>query len=168
VEAHIHRFYKEMGETTRRLAFENGIGRLILAGPGERVAEFRRTLPNEVRDRVVAEAHIPTGASESEIVDRITAVQERVELERDNRFIAEARERGVRGRSDTLEALQLGEVYHLLVPWPSEGEVRWCDNDALAVQDVQREHCPYCGDFSANLKGMIDRQQEGVLCRIAS
>ena len=32
-----------------------GVQLLILAGPRERTAEFRRTLPNELQNRVVAE-----------------------------------------------------------------------------------------------------------------
>jgi hypothetical protein len=38
IGAHMHHFYKESGESVRRWAFEEGIGRLILAGPHNRVA----------------------------------------------------------------------------------------------------------------------------------
>jgi hypothetical protein len=34
-EAHVHRFYKELGELTRDLTFREGVQRLILAGPRE-------------------------------------------------------------------------------------------------------------------------------------
>lgn len=146
IGAHMHHFYKEAGETVRRLAFEKGIGRLILAGPHDRVAEFRHALPHELQDRVVAEAHIPTNASEGEILKRLENVRKRAEHEREAQLLAEARERGVRGLRETLLALQEeNRVYRLLVPWELEGEVRWCENDRLAVQDVAQEECPYCG-----------------------
>src|ERR671920_709060 len=47
-EAHVHSFYKELGKLTRDVTFREGVQRLILAGPRERTAEFRRTLPNEL------------------------------------------------------------------------------------------------------------------------
>lgn len=145
IGAHMHHFYKEAGENVRRLAFEEGVGRLILAGPHERVAEFRHALPHELQDRVVAEAHIPTNASQGEILKRLEDTRQRAEHEREAQLLAEARERGVRGLRETLLALQEeNRVYHLLVPWELEGEVRWCDNERLAIQDVTQKECPYC------------------------
>jgi peptide subunit release factor 1 (eRF1) len=146
VDAHIHHFYKQAGESVRRAAFGEGVGRLILAGPSERVAEFRRALPRELQDRVVAEAHIPTNASEGVIVERLETVRERIEREREASLLTRARERGVRGLDATLAALQEeNRVYQLLVLWELEGYIRWCDNDRLAIGDTARAECPYCG-----------------------
>jgi hypothetical protein len=146
MDAHTHQFYKEAGETVREMAFKKGIGRLILAGPHDRVAEFRRALPHELQDRVVAETHIPTDASEGEILERLENVRERIEHEREAGLLAQARERGVRGPNETLSALQEeNRVYQLLVLWELEGDVRWCDHDRLVIHDVAEEECPYCG-----------------------
>lgn len=146
VDAHVHHFYKHAGESLRRVAFGEGIGHLILAGPHDRIAEFRRALPRELRDRVVAEAHIPTNASEADIVERLESVRERIEREREAALLTRARERGVRGLDATLSALQEeNRVYRLLIPWGLEGAVGWCDNDRLAIGDAARAECPYCG-----------------------
>lgn len=146
MDAHTHQFYKEAGETVRRVAFGEGIGRLILAGPHDRVVEFRRALPHELQDRVVAEAHIPTNASEGEILERLETVRERIEYEHEGEMLDLVRERGVRGLDETLSALQEeNRVYKLLILWELEGEVRWCDNDRLIIRDVTQEECPYCG-----------------------
>jgi hypothetical protein len=146
VDVHIRRFYKEAGETVRRVAFGEGIWRLILAGTHSRVAEFRRALPHELQDRVVAEAQVPTNASEGEILKRLENVRERIEHEHEAELLAQARERGVRGLKETLSALQdENRIYHLLVLWELEGDVRWCDNDRLVIRDVAQEGCPYCG-----------------------
>jgi peptide subunit release factor 1 (eRF1) len=146
IDAHTHQFYKEAGETVRRVAFGEGIGHLILAGPHERVVEFRRALPHDLQDRVVAEAHIPADASEGEILERLENVRERIEYEHEAEMLAQARERGVRGLNETLSALQEeNRIYKLLVLWELEGEVRWCDNDGLIIRDAIREECPYCG-----------------------
>lgn len=54
-EAHVHQFYNELGKLARDLTVREGVRRLILAGPKERTAEFRRVLPKDLEDRVVAE-----------------------------------------------------------------------------------------------------------------
>jgi peptide subunit release factor 1 (eRF1) len=145
-EAHIHHFYKEAGELIRDITFHEGVQRLILAGPRERTAEFRRTLPNELLDRVVAEEHVDLGAPEGELLDRLEAVRERAEHEREIELLDEIRESGVRGLDETVAALQEeNRVYHLAALWELEAEIRWCDNDQLAIREITREECPFCG-----------------------
>jgi hypothetical protein len=145
-EAHVHSFYKELGELTRDVTFREGVQRLILAGPKERTAEFRRTLPNELQDRVVAEEHVDIGAPEGELLDRLEGIRERAEHGRERELLDEIRERGVRGLDETVAALQEeNRVYHLAALWELEAEIRWCDNDQLAIRDVTREECPFCG-----------------------
>jgi hypothetical protein len=145
-EAHVHQFYNELGKLTRDLTFREGVRRLILAGPRERTAEFREALPNELKDRVVAEEHVDLGAPEGELLDRLEAIRERAEREREKELLAEIRESGVRGLDETIAALQEeNRVYHLAVLWELEGEIRWCDNDGLAIRDIAAEECPFCG-----------------------
>ena len=123
-----------------------GVLRLILAGPRERTAEFRRTLPNELQNRVVAEEHVDLRAPEGELLDRLEAVRERAEHEREKDILDEIRESGVRGLDETVAALQEeNRVYHLAVLWELEAEIRWCDNDQLAIREIISEECPFCG-----------------------
>ncbi len=141
-----HTFYKEMGELARAVTFREGVRRLILAGPTEVTAGFREALPNELADRVVAEEPVDLGAPEGEILERLEAVRERAEFEREKELLAEIRERGVRGVEETITALQEeNRVYHLAVLWELEGEVRWSDDDGLAILDITQEESPYSG-----------------------
>lgn len=143
-EANVHKWYNELGKLTRRLAFQDNVRHLILAGPRERTADFRSRLPEEVKSRVVAEEHIPSEAPEKGFFDRLEAVYERAENERKADLIARAREEGVRGVKDTIEALQEGRVHHLVALWGLEGEIRWCDFDGLAITDISAKECPFC------------------------
>ncbi len=145
-EANVHKWFNDLGELTRKLAFQNGVRHLILAGPKERTSEFRETMPQEIQERVVAEENIPSEAPEKGSFDRLEAVYERAEKEREMALISEARERGVRGVKDTIEALQEGRVYHLVAVWGLEGEVRWSDAEGLAITDITREESPYSGE----------------------
>jgi len=145
-QAKAHRFYKEMGELARDVTFREGVRRLILAGPREVTAAFRDALPNELKDRVVAEESIDLGAPEGEILDRLEAIREQAEHEREKELLAEIRERGVRGPDETIAALQEeNRVYHLAALWDLESEIRWCDNDRLAIRDITAVECPFCG-----------------------
>ena len=144
-QENIHRFFKQVGELTRDLAFKNNVRHLILAGPKERTSEFRKELPQEVRERVVAEDNAPSEAPEGELYDRLEEVYERSEREREAALISQARERGVRGVRDAVEALQEGRVYHVIALYGLEGDTRWCDHDRLAITDITQEECPYCG-----------------------
>ena len=131
-----HRFYKEMGDLARDVTFREGVRRLILAGPKEITSAFREALPNELDDRVVAEEPVELGAPEGEILDRLEAIRERAEFARKKELLAEIRESGVRGVEETITALQEeNRVYHLAVLWELEGEVRWSDDDGLAILD---------------------------------
>jgi hypothetical protein len=145
-EAKASQFYKEMGKIARDLTFREGVRRLILAGPREVTTGFRRALPNELEDRVVAEEPVDLSASEGELLDRLEAIRERAEHEREKELLAEIRESGVSGADETIAALQEeNRIYHLAVLWELEGGIRWCDNDQLAIRDRTAEECPFCG-----------------------
>jgi peptide subunit release factor 1 (eRF1) len=95
---------------------------------------------------VVAEEHVDVGAPENEILDRLEAVRERAEYEREKELLDEIRESGVRGPDETVASLQEeNRVYHLAVLWELDAEIRWCDNDQLAIREATREECPFCG-----------------------
>ena len=142
-----HRYFKEMGELARDAAFREGVRRLILAGPSEVTAGFRDALPNELRDRVVAEEPVDLSASEGELLDRLEEIRERAEHEREGELLAQIRESGVRGPEETIKALQEeNRVYHLAALWDLDGEVRWSDAEGLAIMDITQEKSPFSGE----------------------
>ena len=144
-QSNIHRFYKETGELIQKLVNQDNVKNLIVAGPKERTSEFRETLPDPVKEKVLAEEPVATNAPEGEIMEQFEAIQERAEREREDGLIEAARENGVRGVKDTVEALQEGRVYHLITLYELEAEIRWCDHDELAITDVAQKECPFCG-----------------------
>ena len=144
-QSNVYRFHKEMGELTQKLVNQDNVKNLIIAGPKERTSGYRETLPEPVKEKVVAEENVATNAPEAEIVEQFEAIQERAEREREDGLIEKARENGVRGVKDTVEALQEGRVFHLIALYDLEGEIRWCDHDELAITDVAQEECPFCG-----------------------
>ncbi len=157
-EANISEFYNELANLTRDITFREGVRRLILAGPEERIAEFHDRLPEDVRSRVVAREHVSLDAPEGDILERLEAARERAEHERRANLLSQVRETGIHGPEETLKALQEeNRVYHLIALWDLEGEMRWCDNEGLAIQDVIQEECPFCGQKTRvrNLKDIL-------------
>ncbi len=144
-ESNIHRFYKDMGELTRKLVNQDNVKNLVIAGLKERTSDFREALPQEIQEKVVAEERVATNAPENQIMEQFEEIQQRAEKEREDGLIEKARENGVRGVKETVEALQEGRVFHLIVLWDLEGEIRWCDHDELAITDIAQEECPFCG-----------------------
>ena len=144
-ESNIYRFYKDMGELTQRLVNQDNIKNLVIAGTKERTSDFRKTLPEPVQEKVVAEERVAANAPENEIMQQFEEIQQEAERKREDGLIEQARENGVRGVRDTVEALQEGRVYHLIALFDLGGEIRWCDHDELAITNVAQEECPFCG-----------------------
>jgi hypothetical protein len=136
-EHNIAEFYNELGGEIRDITFKEGVQRLILAGPKERTSDLRSRLPQDVGSRVVAEENVPLDAPDGDIIDRLEEVRESSEHERAGELLAEIRESGVSGLDRTVEALQIeNRVHHLLLLWDLEGEIRWSDEEQMAVQDI--------------------------------
>lgn len=137
-EANVSAFFNELGDTTRDIAIKNRVRNLVLAGTKERTSEFRERLPNEMKDRVVSETHVPQGDSDGEILKRLEAARQTAEHERESRLLEEARESGIRGAKETLDALQEGRVYHILAAWELEARAsqdeggRWHVSDGVS------------------------------------
>lgn len=145
-EENISRFFDGLGETTRDLAFREGVKHLILAGPKERTSEFRERLPKEIQGYVAGETHVQRGAPDGEVLSRLEDARRRAERERKNSLVEEIRERGVRGVKDTIEALQEGRVYHVVALWDLDAEVRWSDAEGLVITDVTSKESPFTGE----------------------
>jgi hypothetical protein len=144
-DSNIYRFYKDAGELTQKLIAQDNVKNLIIAGPKERTSVFLETLPEPVKEKVVAEEAVAANAPESEILEHFEKIQQKAEKEREDELIEKVRENGVRGVKDTVEALQEGRVYHLVALYDLEGEIRWCDHDELAITNIAQKECPYCG-----------------------
>lgn len=142
-EEQVRRFYKDMGDSVRRLISHYKVRRVIVAGPEARTAEFRRNIPQDVDKRVVAEESIATGASASEVLEEVSRVRERVESEKEFELLEQVRESGLTGVEDTLTGLNEGQIQTLLVPWPLDGEVRWDATTEMVITDLSQETSPY-------------------------
>jgi peptide subunit release factor 1 (eRF1) len=154
-EHNIAQFYNELGDRIRDITFKQGVKRLILAGPKERTSDLRSRLPQDVSNRVVAEENVSLDAPDGDILDHLEGVRENAEHERARELLAEIRESGVSGLGRTVEALQVeNRVHHLALLWDLEGEIRWSDDDQMAVADITQTESP--SGASTRVRPLVD------------
>ncbi|MCS7058592.1 MAG: VLRF1 family aeRF1-type release factor [Meiothermus sp.] len=123
MEAWTHRFYKAVAEQLEQLSLERNLQRLVLIGQRAEVSVFKEMLPRRLREQVVAVLpSLPNAqAQASEVLKLVEEVLGPIEHEREARLLDEVAERGVAGLEQTLEFLQQGRLYLLVLPWRLEG-----------------------------------------------
>ncbi len=143
----IQKFYKNVARLLEKFVNDHDIGRIILLGVSEETRFFEQYLPRALRDRVVAHlAALPTpDASVGEVAKRIFPEIERIEREKEVELITQIKEQpGVWGLDNVLDALQMGRLYILVVPWNLDVEAWRCSEAGLVFADEEtaREFCP--------------------------
>ncbi len=149
IEQHVSRHLKRVGEILLRFYKRRGFDHLILAGPGETVAEFERGLHDYLKQHVVALIHLPMAASADVVLARSLEIEERLEEEKERatlellRAESSAGRQAVIGYPKVLEALNDDRVDTLVVPLGSRAEGRRCTTCGSLWTAGKR--CATCG-----------------------
>ncbi len=141
------RFYKNVARLLEKFVDEHDIGRIILLGVPEETRFFEQYLTRSLREKVVAHlASLPTPeAGVGEVGKKVFPEIERIEREKELELIDQVREKpGVWGLENVLDALQMGRLYILIVPWKLDCEVWRCREAGLVFVDEEtaKEFCP--------------------------
>ncbi len=150
VDDHLRRFWAGVAEATARFVGERRIERLLIGGPEEAAFGVRDQLPEPAARKVVAVVPLPSPLEDwPQIRDRILAVVEQVEREREAQRVQEVLDRspegkGVLGLEPTLDALLRQQVQLLVVDRELEAEVVECPScEYVGARPVPT--CPVCG-----------------------
>ncbi len=143
----VQKFYKNVARLLEKFVNDHDIGRIILLGVPEETKFFEQYLARSLRDKVVAHlASLPTPrASVGEVAKKVFPEIERIEREKEVELISKIKEQpGVWGLENVLDALQMGRLYILVVPWDLNVDVWRCREAALVFADEEtaREFCP--------------------------
>jgi len=154
------RFFAEVATNLEQLAHGLGFKWLVLAGPPERVAEFKAELPPTLARNMVGIASVgtPAKATASEVLAAVEPVLEKWRDEESARLVEAARIRGVMGLRAVVEALGQGRVAELLVPEGGMGQPLWrCLNrECGQVNEDPVDTCPRCrGPVEEKAAGQI-------------
>ncbi|HEX2031124.1 MAG TPA: Vms1/Ankzf1 family peptidyl-tRNA hydrolase [Actinomycetota bacterium] len=172
IEDHVLRHLKHVAEVLLRQRQRGAFDRLVLSGPHEVVAELERELHDYVRRAVVERATLPVGASTTDVAALATAVEERLDREREEEAVARVvSERGagraVAGLEPTLEALASGRVETIVVPSDLDSEGFRCP--ACGRLTVAGSRCPVCGSATEPSVDLLEEAVEVALrqgCRV--
>ncbi|MBI4497530.1 MAG: hypothetical protein HY689_06510 [Chloroflexi bacterium] len=140
IEYHVREHMKHALSRLDLFARGRPFGRLILGGPQEALADFRQVLPPQLAQRVIGTLTLSLEAPAEEVRLAALEMARRWEQEDEERRVRELLEgaalggRAVVGWTPTLQALQFGKVWRLLV---AEGFAAPCFE------------CPQCGYLSA-------------------
>jgi peptide subunit release factor 1 (eRF1) len=129
---------------------QHRVGRLVLAGTPENLAEFRGQAPRSLDDKVVGQTSLGMNATPAEAWERAfevaQAAQRQAEESQLEQVITAAHKggAGALGLADTVIALQQGRIHQLLVSPDLHSAGQQCTGCRAIVLDAP-EACPYCG-----------------------
>ncbi len=138
MDAWTQRFYKNAARLLERFIDQHDIDRVILMGVTEETKFFEQYLSRSVREKVVAHlTSLPTPeASLGEVAKKVFAEIDKIEREKEIELLNQIREQpGIWGLSPVLEALQLGRLYVIAVPWDLNVKVWRCEESGWVFAD---------------------------------
>lgn len=124
-----HRYYKYLADYLEQQRLAGEFKRLLLAGPVKKVTHLKGLLPKGLENVLAGEFSVEASASASQVMQAAQEALATADREADWKVIHEARERGVRGPSDTIAAVQEGRVYQLIVAGDGSDIPVWLDTD---------------------------------------
>jgi hypothetical protein len=143
----MHKLYLRLASALDKAVDRLGIERLVLMGEAWQVSHFEGYLNRGLRNRIVARVghpanlHTPTP---QDILDRVVPVLEAAERRGELALLERIREQpGAWGLDAVLDALQLGRVEILVLPWRLEATIWRCpDGFVGGTQEMAQLLCP--------------------------
>lgn len=138
VNSYTIRFYKHLAGLTEKVISSYDIKRLILLGPEEQTKFFSQYLSKPTRNMIAAFAgDLPVHeASPARILEKVNELIEKIERENELKLVNNISNSDyVSGVENTLEALQLGRVFDLIVPWSLNIKVFSCKDGYLSSSE---------------------------------
>jgi hypothetical protein len=122
-----HKFYSTIVERLTQLRQAQSFECLLLAGPIEARAAFKHELTSGLTQVLFGEFACPSNASAAHVLEVATQTLAVAELKFGAKLIAQTQDHGIHGLSQTLQAIQEGRVYRVLVPDDGSSLKVWQD-----------------------------------------
>jgi len=159
---------KRVIDALHDLALRQPFDRLIVGGTPKATSQLVRLLPTRLRGKVVDTVSVRVGGSQKEILNKILAVQERMERGREKEIVrgvlAELHDRGkaVAGFAAVLDAVNQGRVWTLVYGKNFNAKGGEC-GACSAYSPHAKGPCVYCGEDVHPLPQCVDRISQSVL-----
>lgn len=130
-----HKLYVTLAQMLEKSIQEFEMDRLILMGNDWQIKLFENYLSRPLRQLIVGYATNPANPenpSAKDILDRISPIMREAEEQEEMQLINEAQgPKGVSGLQNVLEALQMGQLQVLILPWDLNVSVYRCSDGII-------------------------------------
>lgn len=141
-----HKLYKRLADMLAKSIHQLNISRLVLMGTDWQLSFFENYLTHDVKKLIIG--HIsnlnnPDNISNKEILEKITPLLEKTEYDEEKYYFDLIYQGfGISGLSDVLEALQIGRLQILLLPWDFNAKAYRCEDELIfGLLDDAKKHC---------------------------
>ena len=140
-----HKLYIRLAQMLEKSIHDLEIDRLILMGNDWQVKLFENYLNRHIRELIIGYAPRPSNIenpSTKEILERVTPILREAEEREEMQLIADAQSpKGVCGLQNVLEAIQMGRLQVLILPWDLHAKVYKCKDEMIfANPEEAQEH----------------------------
>ncbi len=159
---------KRVIDALHDLALQAPFDRLIVAGPPKATGQLVRLLPKRLHGKLVETVSMGVGASRKEVLNKILAVQKRMEREQEKVLVegvlAELHDGGkaVAEFASVLDAVNQGRVWKLVYAKGLRKEGGEC-RDCGAYSPHAVGPCVYCGGDVQPVSQCLDRLSQSVM-----
>lgn len=167
-EKHVQWHARRVADELTSLVDHLKLSRLVIGGPVEATSMFIGELPKRIQQMILGTIHTPVDAGNDRLIAELKAVQEKAEHEDEAKIVdalitaAMKHDRAMLGVSDTLEAIQEGRVYRLVVAKDFRIEGKECSLCHMLLWNGN-ENCPFCGGKLDAAPDLINRASHRVL-----
>lgn len=167
-DKHVQWHVKRVADKLASVVEQAKLNRIVIGGPVEAASAFTAELPKHLQQMIIGTISAPMDASHDRLIAELRAVQEKAEHEDESRIVdsmitaAMKRERAVLGIADTLEAVQEGRVYRLVVGKDFRVEGTECTSCHMLLS-AGNEACPFCAGKLEAAPDLINRATHRVL-----
>ncbi len=147
ISAWMHRLYMRLAVALEKAVMRLNIQRLVFMGEDWQTRHFEGYLSRGLRNRVVAHVAHPANRkapSSRDIMERVQPVLEAAERAAEMELLDRiAKQPGARGLDEALDALQMGRVDVLVLPWKLEAKIWRCPKEGVVAcsEEMARIFC---------------------------
>lgn len=164
-----HKLYNRLADMLEKSMHKLDISRLVLMGTDWQLSFFENYLSHDIKKLIIGHVSNPTNpdnVSNKEILEKITPLLEKTENDEEKKYFDLVYQGfGISGLSDVLEALQIGRLQILLLPWDFDAKAYKCEDGLIfGFLDEAKIHCDNPAEI--NLREYITELAEEYSAKI--
>jgi stalled ribosome rescue protein Dom34 len=165
IKWHAKRVADELGPVMDRLKLK----RLVIGGPVEATTIFVDELPKRLRQMIIGAISVPVDINPERLASEVHDICSTAELEDERKIVeslvtaASKGDRAVLGLSETLEAVNQGRVYRLVVTKDFRAEGKQCSSCNVLMLAGTLDGCSFCDGALDAAPDLINRLSHRVI-----